>query len=124
MGLGADVGWPDNAAIAAARDRFAHAVPSAGRLASIVEWLAGTQGAFPPTAPAPGVELAYNVRSPAEVDAVLAEARSAGGSIVRPAAPANWGGYTGAFADPEGYVWEVAHNPDWKLTEDGSVRLP
>ena len=73
---------------------------------------------------APGVELAYNVRSPEEVDAVLAEAKSAGGSIVRPAAHADWGGYTGAFADPEGYVWEVAHNPDWKLTEDGSVRLP
>ncbi|TMC86769.1 MAG: VOC family protein [Chloroflexi bacterium] len=73
---------------------------------------------------APGVELAYNVRSPAEVDAVLAEAKSAGGSIVRPAAHADWGGYTGAFADPEGYVWEVAHNTDWKLTEDGSVRLP
>ena len=73
---------------------------------------------------APGVELAYNVRSPAEVDAVLEEAKSAGGSIVRPAAHADWGGYTGAFADPEGYVWEVAHNPDWKLTEDGSVRLP
>ena len=73
---------------------------------------------------APGVELAYNVRSPAEVDAVLAEAKSAGGSIVRPAAHADWVGYTGAFADPEGYVWEVAHNPDWKLTEDGSVRLP
>ena len=73
---------------------------------------------------APGVELAYNVRSPADVDAVLAEAKSAGGSIVRPAAHADWGGYTGAFADPEGYVWEVAHNPDWKLTEDGSVRLP
>jgi len=71
-----------------------------------------------------GVELAYNVRSPAEVDAVLEEAKSAGGSIVRPAAHADWGGYTGAFADPEGYVWEVAHNPDWKLTEDGSVRLP
>ena len=73
---------------------------------------------------APGVELAYNVRTPVEVDAVLAEAKSAGGSIVRPAAQADWGGYTGAFADPEGYVWEVAHNPDWKLTEDGSVRLP
>ena len=73
---------------------------------------------------APGVELAYNVRTHVEVDAVLAEAKSAGGSIVRPAAQADWGGYTGAFADPEGYVWEVAHNPDWKLTEDGSVRLP
>lgn len=40
-----------------------------------------------------------------------------------PAARADWGGYTGAFSDPEGYVWEVAHNPDWTLTVDGSVRL-
>src|SRR5213082_436995 len=73
---------------------------------------------------APGVELAYNVRSPAEVHAVLAEARSAGGSIVRAAAHADWGGYTGAFVAPEGYVGEVVHNTGWKLTEDGSVRLP
>ena len=72
---------------------------------------------------APGVELAHNVRSPAEVDAVLQEAVAAGGTIVRPAARAEWGGYTGAFADPEGYVWEVAHNPDWTLAADGSVRL-
>ena len=72
---------------------------------------------------APGVELAHNVRSPGEVDALLAEAKRAGGRIVRPAAKADWGGYTGAFADPEGYVWEVAHNPDWTLSDDGSVRL-
>jgi catechol 2,3-dioxygenase-like lactoylglutathione lyase family enzyme len=72
---------------------------------------------------APGVELAHNVRSPAEVDALLAAAKSAGATITRPAAPADWGGYTGAFADPDGYVWEVAHNPDWKLAGDGSVRL-
>ena len=72
---------------------------------------------------APGIELAHNVRSPEEVDRVLEEAVSAGGSIVRPAVRAEWGGYTGAFADPEGYVWEVAHNPDWKLAPDGSVRL-
>ena len=72
---------------------------------------------------APGVELAHNVRSPGEVDALLAEAKRAGGRIVRPAAKADWGGYTGAFADPEGYVWEVAHNPDWTLSDDGSVQL-
>jgi hypothetical protein len=51
------------------------------------------------------------VRSPADVDAVLAEAEHAGGTIVRPAARADWGGTTGAFADPDGYVREVAHNP-------------
>jgi hypothetical protein len=73
---------------------------------------------------APGIELAHNVRSQQEVDALLAAAERAGGSIRRPAARAEWGGYTGAFADPEGYVWEVAHNPDWVLADDGSVRLP
>ena len=73
---------------------------------------------------APGIELAHNVRSPQEVDALLAAAVRAGGTIRRPAARADWGGYTGAFADPDGYVWEVAHNPDWLLADDGSVRLP
>jgi len=72
---------------------------------------------------APGIELAHNVRSPEEVDAVLAAAAHAGATIIRPAARAEWGGYAGAFADPDGYVWEVAHNPGWTLAVDGSVRL-
>jgi len=72
---------------------------------------------------APGVELAHNVRSPEQVDAVLAEAKRAGGTIIRPAIHTDWGGYSGAFADPEGYVWEVAHNPGWTLAKDGSVRI-
>lgn len=72
---------------------------------------------------APGVELADNVRSEPEVDALLAQAEAAGGTIVRPAARADWGGWTGAFADPEGYVWEVAHNPSWTLADDGSIQI-
>lgn len=72
---------------------------------------------------APGIELAHNVRSPHEVDALLAEAERAGGTIVRKATRMDWGGYSGAFADPDGYVWEVAHNPDWTIQADGSVRL-
>jgi catechol 2,3-dioxygenase-like lactoylglutathione lyase family enzyme len=72
---------------------------------------------------APGIELAYNVRSPADVSAVLEEAQRAGGTIVREAALAEWGGTSGAFADPDGYVWEVAHNPGWTLCEDGTIRL-
>jgi catechol 2,3-dioxygenase-like lactoylglutathione lyase family enzyme len=72
---------------------------------------------------APGIELAHNVSSPEEVSVVLEDARRAGGSIVRPSAAAEWGGTTGAFADPDGYVWEVAHNPGWTLAEDGSVHL-
>ena len=72
---------------------------------------------------APGIELAYNVRSPEEVTTVLEEAARAGGSTVRPAGIADWGGTTGAFADPDGYVWEVAHNPGWRIADDGSVTI-
>ena len=70
---------------------------------------------------APGVELAHNARTEAEVDAILADAQRAGGTVVRPAERAVWGGWTGAFADPDGYVWEVAHNPNWTIAPDGSV---
>jgi catechol 2,3-dioxygenase-like lactoylglutathione lyase family enzyme len=72
---------------------------------------------------APGIELAHNVRTPEAVSEVLAEAERAGGTVVRPAGQAEWGGITGAFADPDGYVWEVAHNPGWTIAEDGSVRI-
>jgi uncharacterized protein len=71
-----------------------------------------------------GITLAYNVRSPAEVDAVLAEAAAAGGTSGRPGAETFWGGYSGVFVDPEGHAWEVAHNPHWKLGADGAVELP
>jgi uncharacterized protein len=71
-----------------------------------------------------GTTLAYNVRSPAEVDAVIEEARAAGGDIVREPAETFWGGYSAAFVDPEGHPWEVAHNPRWTIREDGSVELP
>jgi hypothetical protein len=72
---------------------------------------------------APGIELAYNVRSPDEVAATLDEAVRAGGTIIRPSAVAEWGGTSGAFADPDGYVWEVAHNPGWTLRDDGSIHI-
>lgn len=72
---------------------------------------------------APGIELAHNVRTPEEVGSLLAEAERAGGKILRPPTRAEWGGTTGAFADPDGYVWEVAFNPDWKIDDDGSIRI-
>ena len=71
-----------------------------------------------------GVTLAHNVRSPEEVDAILDEAAAAGATIGRPGAATFWGGYTGVFIDPDGHPWEVAHNPAWQITDDGSVRLP
>jgi hypothetical protein len=71
-----------------------------------------------------GMTLAHNVRSAADVDRVVEEARSAGATVVREPAETFWGGYSGAFLDPDGHPWEVAFNPFWTLDEDGSVRLP
>jgi uncharacterized protein len=70
-----------------------------------------------------GVTLAYNARSPDEVDAVLGEAEAAGATIPRRGAETFWGGYSGVFVDPEGHAWEVAHNPHWTLGDDGGVSL-
>ena len=70
-----------------------------------------------------GITLAYNARSPEEVDAVIEEARAAGATIGRAGAETFWGGYSGLFIDPEGHPWEVAHNPHWALADDGSVIL-
>jgi catechol 2,3-dioxygenase-like lactoylglutathione lyase family enzyme len=71
-----------------------------------------------------GMALAHNVRSPAEVDAVLAAAERAGGAVTRPAAETFYGGYAGVFTDPDGHAWEVAHNPGFPLAEDGSLTVP
>jgi predicted lactoylglutathione lyase len=70
-----------------------------------------------------GVTIAHNVGSPADVDAVLAEAEAAGASIARPGAATFWGGYSGVFIDPDGHPWEVAHNPFWSLGPDGAITL-
>lgn len=70
-----------------------------------------------------GVTLAQNVRSPAEVDEVLAAAESAGARIGRPGAATFWGGYSGIFIDLDGHPWEIAHNPYWTITDDGQTLL-
>jgi predicted lactoylglutathione lyase len=70
-----------------------------------------------------GVTLAYNARSPSDVDAVIDQAEAAGASIPRRGAPTFWGGYSGVFVDPDGHPWEVAHNPGWPIADDGSISL-
>ena len=70
-----------------------------------------------------GVALAYNARSEVDVDAVLAEAVSAGAKLIKPAGKVFWGGYSGYFADPDGHLWEVAFNPYFKLSDDGRIQL-
>jgi len=71
-----------------------------------------------------GMALAYNARTRDQVDAVLAEAELAGARILKPAQEAFWGGYSGYFSDPDGFLWEVAWNPSFPLAADGSIRLP
>ena len=71
-----------------------------------------------------GVSLAINLASPEEVDAALASAVAAGAALVKPARKAEWGGYHGYFADLDGHLWEVAHNPFWELGPDGLPVLP
>ncbi|WP_416900924.1 VOC family protein [Micromonospora echinospora] len=71
-----------------------------------------------------GITLAHNVRTRDEVDGVLAEAADAGATITRPARETFYGGYAGCFADPDGHVWEIAHNPGFTLAPDGALSLP
>jgi catechol 2,3-dioxygenase-like lactoylglutathione lyase family enzyme len=68
--------------------------------------------------------LAINVATQADVDAALATAEAAGARIARPAQATDWGGYNGYFADPDGHLWEIAHNPFWPLGPDGVAQLP
>lgn len=63
-----------------------------------------------------GCTLAHNVSTPEAVDRVLAEAVAAGATLVKPGQPVFWGGYSGYFADPDGFLWEIAHNPFTDLT--------
>ena len=67
--------------------------------------------------------LAINVASAEEVDSAIAEALAAGGALLAAPERAEWGGYSGYFADPDGHAWEVAHNPGWPLGDDGLPRI-
>jgi catechol 2,3-dioxygenase-like lactoylglutathione lyase family enzyme len=59
--------------------------------------------------------IGHNVSSKAEVDAVMAQAATAGAAVVKPAHDTFWGGYAGYFQDPDGHLWEVVWNPQWVL---------
>jgi uncharacterized protein len=71
-----------------------------------------------------GFSLAYNARSREEVDAVLADAQKVGATILKPPQEAFWGGYSGYFSDPDGFLWEVAWNPFFPIAESGALQLP
>lgn len=71
-----------------------------------------------------GVTLAWNVASEAEAGAVMAHAEACGATILKSAQKVFWGGYSGCFADPEGHIWEVAHNPFFPLDAGNHISLP
>jgi catechol 2,3-dioxygenase-like lactoylglutathione lyase family enzyme len=71
----------------------------------------------------PGFTFGHCVRKKEDVNAILSQAEKAGGRIVKVAKATSWGGYSGYFADPDGYLWEVAYSDQWKFNSDGSLAV-
>jgi predicted lactoylglutathione lyase len=71
-----------------------------------------------------GISLAINLESEAEVDRVASEWVSCGGTLVKQPHKVFWGGYSGYVKDPDGHLWELAYNPGFELSADGSMQLP
>jgi len=69
----------------------------------------------------PGITLAHNTREKGQVDLILQKAVQAGGRLEKPAQDTFWGGYSGYFSDPDGYLWEVAYADSWQFHPDGSL---
>ena len=88
------------------------------------ELLAEDAGIPPEGSGFSGITISHNVDSPAEVDTVMATAAAAGAHLVKPAQDTFWGGYAGFFADPDGFIWEVAWNPGFPLGPDRTMQLP
>ncbi|MGA9747357.1 MAG: VOC family protein [Nocardioides sp.] len=70
-----------------------------------------------------GITLALNLPSEAAVDLAFARVHQAGGRVVKPAKPTEWGGYSGYFADPDGHLWEIAHAPGFPIDEQGRIEI-
>lgn len=68
-----------------------------------------------------GITIAFNARAQDEVDEVIQRAETAGGKIVKQPQRVFWGGYSGYFADLDGYYWEVAYSENWQFNDDGSL---
>lgn len=119
----AALGWQRSAASSPEIVWFRTADSALGLFAA--EDLAADAGIPPGGEPAfRGVTLAINLESPELVDAALKTAVEAGASIVKPPAATTWGGYSGYFEDPDGHLWELAHNPFFPFTETGQLDLP
>jgi len=98
-----------------------------GSILGLFGWRALAEDAHLPAEPKTafgGITLAINVESEEAVDAALEAAARAGGTIIKPAERADWGGYSGYFTDPDGHAWEVARNPGFPFKADGTLDMP
>ncbi|QOL81910.1 VOC family protein [Pseudooceanicola spongiae] len=86
--------------------------------------LAKDQGRAGATLGTGAITLAQNMADRAEVDAAWAQALQAGATALKAPEAVFWGGYSGYYADPDGHVWELAHNPFWQLDETGRLSIP
>jgi len=97
----------------------------------VSSWCCGAATSWPRTWAIPddgrrwsGIALAHNVASREEVHEIVERARSNGAEVTREPSETFYGGYAGAFRDPDGHAWEIANNPGFGLKDDGSVTLP
>lgn len=88
------------------------------------EALADDAGLSPEGSGFRGVTLSWNLPSVAEVDTAMIRFVAAGGSLVKAPEAVFWGGYSGYASDPDGHLWEIAHNPGFPVDAAGRVRAP
>lgn len=117
-------GWERSSASVPGTVSFLHGSTAALGLFAR-EALAADAG-LPPAATSapPTTALAMNLPDRAAVDLAMAAAERAGAVITKAPEAADWGGYSGYFQDPDGHLWEVAHNPSFPLRADGGITLP
>lgn len=116
------LGWPVHREVP---DEVAFIQANHGLILSL--WDAGQMRAEAavdaPAAAVPCITLSHNVGSSEQVNQVMAQAESAGAAVVAPPKTQPWGGYTGYFADPDGFRWEIAFNPTWTVDDGGQVTV-
>lgn len=86
--------------------------------------LAEDQGRAGTTLETGAITLAQNFTTAEDVDHAFAQAVAAGATSLKTPEAVFWGGYSGYFADPDGHVWELAHNPFWTVEADGTITIP
>jgi len=118
------LGWPLSSASVEGEVSFFRTAGGLLAIFGVTDLAADAGVGLPANGGFRGVAVAINLDSRDDVDAALETAVAAGGTVVKPAQQTPWGGYSGYFADPDGHLWEVAHNPGFPIGQDGRPTLP